>query len=118
MLTKTIAAVALLTIAAAPAWAVNKCTGPDGAPVFQDAPCAGRGEKVKVWDSKLTDGGGTVRIGMTEEQVIRAWGKPEKINTTITAGGKTQQWVYGYGAGSRQYLYLENGVLRTIQTPE
>lgn len=25
----------------APAWAVNKCTGPDGKVVFQDAPCAG-----------------------------------------------------------------------------
>lgn len=32
---------ALLAIALAvsPAWAVNKCTGPDGAVVFQDAPC-------------------------------------------------------------------------------
>ena len=30
-------------IAAAPAWAVNKCTGPDGKTVFQDAPCAKSG---------------------------------------------------------------------------
>ena len=35
-------------IAAAPAWAVNKCTGPDGKTVFQDAPCAGKGEKIEV----------------------------------------------------------------------
>lgn len=118
MLTKTIAAAALLTLATAPTWAVNKCTGPDGAVVFQDAPCSGKGEAVKVWDSKMRDGGGTVRIGMTEEQVIRAWGKPDAINTTITAGGKTQQWVYGRGLGSHQYLYIDNGTLRTIQTPQ
>lgn len=31
-----------------PAWAVNKCTGPDGKTVFQDAPCAGKGEKIEV----------------------------------------------------------------------
>lgn len=30
------------------AWAVNKCTGPDGAVVFQDAPCAGKGETLTV----------------------------------------------------------------------
>lgn len=30
------------------AWAVNKCTGPDGAVVFQDAPCAGKGEALTV----------------------------------------------------------------------
>ena len=35
---------------AAPAWAINKCTGPDGKVSFQDAPCAGggKGEKVEV----------------------------------------------------------------------
>ena len=27
----------------APAWAVNKCTGPDGKVMFQDAPCPGTG---------------------------------------------------------------------------
>jgi hypothetical protein len=31
-----------------PAWAVNKCTGPDGSVVFQDAPCAGKGEALVV----------------------------------------------------------------------
>ncbi|MBX3633741.1 MAG: DUF4124 domain-containing protein [Burkholderiaceae bacterium] len=32
----------------APAWAINKCTGADGKVSFQDAPCAGQGEKIKV----------------------------------------------------------------------
>lgn len=111
-----IAALALLS-APASSWAVNKCVI-NGQVVFQDAACPSKGESVKVWDSKLTDGGGKVRIGMSEEQVIRAWGKPDAINSTITGAGKTQQWVYGRGSGSRQNLYLENGVLRTIQSPE
>lgn len=34
--------------ASGPAWAVNKCVGPDGAVVFQDAPCAGKGETLTV----------------------------------------------------------------------
>lgn len=39
---------ALAVVACAPAWAVNKCTGPDGRVSFQDAPCAGRGEVLDV----------------------------------------------------------------------
>ena len=38
---RTLFAAALL--AASPAWAVNKCTGPDGKVMFQDAPCPGTG---------------------------------------------------------------------------
>lgn len=33
---------------AAPAWAINKCTQPDGSVTFQDAPCAGKGEALTV----------------------------------------------------------------------
>jgi len=32
----------------APAWAINKCTDADGKVSFQDAPCAGEGEKIEV----------------------------------------------------------------------
>jgi hypothetical protein len=53
-----------------------------------------------------------VRIGMTAEEVRKSsWGKPTSINETITAGGKHEQWVYGGG-----HLYIENGVLTSIQT--
>ena len=34
--------------AAGPAWAINKCTGPDGKVVFQDTPCTGEGGKLDV----------------------------------------------------------------------
>jgi hypothetical protein len=53
-----------------------------------------------------------VSIGMIAEQVRKSsWGKPRSINETITAGGQHEQWVYSGG-----YLYLENGVLTSIQT--
>ncbi len=44
------AIVLLLSLSAlAPAWAVNKCTGADGKPVFQDVPCSdGKGGKIDV----------------------------------------------------------------------
>lgn len=32
----------------APAWAINKCTDASGKVSFQDAPCAGEGEKIDV----------------------------------------------------------------------
>lgn len=41
-------AIAAVLLAAAPARAVNKCTGPDGAVVFQDAPCGVATKKAEV----------------------------------------------------------------------
>ena len=41
-------AAALLAALCTPAWAVNKCTGPDGRVVYQDAPCAGTGTGGKI----------------------------------------------------------------------
>ena len=52
------------------------------------------------------------RIGMTMKQVLNGtnWGKPDKINRTITAKTVTEQWVYENG-----YLYFTNGFLTAIQ---
>lgn len=52
-----------------------------------------------------------VMIGMTAEQARLSWGKPDQINSTTTANIEHEQWVYG-----RKYLYIENGVLRSMQT--
>ena len=38
------AAIAAMALALSPAWAINKCTQPDGSVAFQDAPCAGIGK--------------------------------------------------------------------------
>ena len=48
-----------------------------------------------------------VRIGMTTEQVMRLCGKPKRINESVNAQGKSEQWVYG----SEIYLYFQNGNL-------
>lgn len=60
-------ALATLALAAssAPAWAQNKCKGPDGRITYSDAPCATshKAEEVKVWDSNL---GGRARAGAWE----------------------------------------------------
>ncbi len=50
--------------------------------------------------------------GMTTEQAAMAWGPPLKINETISASGKAEEWVYRGGAR----LHFENGELRVIQT--
>jgi hypothetical protein len=52
-----------------------------------------------------------VQIGMSKEDVLASsWGKPQKVNTTTNVYGTREQWVYDGG-----YLYLENGVLTSIQ---
>lgn len=55
---------------------------------------------------------GGVRIGMSAKQVRASnWGAPNSINSTVTAHGVDEQWVYG----TRSYLYFHNGVLTAIQ---
>ncbi|MEO7159057.1 MAG: hypothetical protein ABIX00_00840 [Polaromonas sp.] len=39
---------AALSALCAPAWAVNKCTGPDGKVTYQDAPCTNKGGAIEV----------------------------------------------------------------------
>lgn len=54
-----------------------------------------------------------VRIGMTAQQVRQSsWGSPERVNATHHARGTREQWVYP----GHQYLYLENGILTSVQT--
>lgn len=52
------------------------------------------------------------KIGMTAEEVRNStWGKPESINTTETASHISEQWVYS----NNRYVYLEDGIVTTIQ---
>lgn len=60
-----------------------------------------------AWKSR-----GGVRVGMTAKQVLGSnWGRPESVNRTTGSYGTHEQWVYG----GRNYLYFENGILRSIQ---
>lgn len=52
-----------------------------------------------------------VTVGMTKEEVLMSsWGRPQHINTTTTARGTREQWVYSGG-----YLYFDDGVLTAVQ---
>jgi hypothetical protein len=54
---------------------------------------------------------GTISVGMTEAMVRASWGDPEHVKSTITASGRSEQWVYG-----SQYVYIENGVVTAMQS--
>ena len=58
---------------------------------------------------------GPAKIGMSALQVMNSrWGQPIRINKTSSAGVTREQWVYE----GNNYLYFENGKLRTIQESE
>jgi uncharacterized protein YdaU (DUF1376 family) len=50
--------------------------------------------------------------GMTTQQVIASWGKPNSVNRTVTGYGKQEQWVY---EGRDAYLYFDDGILTSYQ---
>lgn len=118
-------------IAVTPAWAINKCTT-DGEVVFQDAPCAaGTGGQIEVRPASGAGSSssqdavfanamatGKIMIGMSATHVQRAWGSPDKINVSTGSYGRHEQWVYRRGNSGDQYVYLENGVVTSVQSPE
>lgn len=63
-----------------------------------------------------------ISLGMTGDQVIFCLryitmnnGRPDKINTTHTASGLREQWVYRISSGNIWYLYFDDGRLTAIQ---
>ncbi|MDH4230686.1 MAG: hypothetical protein OEW04_01500 [Nitrospirota bacterium] len=78
-----------------------------------------KGKQIKAkhptWDNEdcNTIAEKKIHIGMTAEQVRAAWGKPYKINTTLTGNTTHEQWVmHEYGS---DYVYFENGVMTSLQ---
>lgn len=59
-----------------------------------------------------------VSVGMASDAVLNAWGRPNAVNKTQMAHGTTEQWVYYRGRYKRQYVYLLNGVVTSLQTIE
>lgn len=140
---------ALLPIAfcfSAPAWAVNKCTGPDGAVVFQDAPCAGKGETLTVRPAsgaasatsaadsaaktkaelasvnRRADIRGAIErrepmIGMTEAELLQAMGQPDRANLANYNGTPHNQLIFERGSRTL-YVYTDGGVVKAIQNGE
>jgi hypothetical protein len=128
---------AALVISAAGANAVNKCSLPNGTFVYQDLPCE---SKPVAFNAAPASGAGPsgaeevadvkwrrevmsaisrryILIGMTEKEARQSWGSPSKINSTISAGTTSEQWIYrGSYIGGDSYVYVRNGIVTSMQT--
>jgi hypothetical protein len=58
---------------------------------------------------------GQVQIGMTQIEVVAAWGEPDDRNRYVFASGVQEQWVYGSPRWKQSYLYFQDGVLTSLQ---
>jgi hypothetical protein len=89
---KGLLAISISIAAVSPAWAVNKCTGADGKVVFQDAPCAGKGETIIVrpasgnakTNTDASTSAGPVRQG-SAEQAPQKMSEVQRINAQVAA---------------------------------
>ena len=126
-------------LVAAPAWAVNKCKGPDGKVSFQDAPCSGQGEKIEVRpasghadpakqgdalaqrdklkaDNAMAEAIRTHKplVGMTAAQLQESMGTPTRVNASNYNGVLHDQLIYER-PGETWYVYTRNGRLEAFQ---
>jgi hypothetical protein len=76
---------ALLAALCAPVWAINKCTGPDGRVVYQDAPCAGKGE---VLDVKPAAGRGAANI---DAPAVKTMTEAQRIDAQVAASQRERR---------------------------
>lgn len=125
------------------AFAINKCTDKNGQVTYQEHACSNSdasSQTVKTAPSLSTgdDAAGQARLakiksdnakfdamidgkvmrGMSESQVQNAWGRPTKINRSVGSYGTHEQWVYDRGRNGAQYIYFENGVVSSMQSPQ
>lgn len=120
---KVLTAVALTLISSSPAWAVYKCKNKFDRIIYQEQPCemtATQGQKIDATPSAsgVSDDSSfnTISIGMTDKQVIQTWGKPHKINRTVSKYGSREQWIYYRSKHRDQYVYLEDDVVTSISS--
>jgi hypothetical protein len=57
-----------------------------------------------------------VMAGMSKEQVLKAWGGPQTINTSFTGDGlRREEWIFedweSAAVVKHRYLYFEEGIL-------
>ena len=112
-------------------WAINKCVAADGKVSYQAEACpaSSKAGEVRVPEPPAVDPNenvynaaiarGRIMTGMTAAQVRRSWGAPTKINRSTGTYGTRDQWVYEHGRiGDTQYVYLDNGIVTGIQSPQ
>ena len=57
-----------------------------------------------------------ITIGMNEEMVTLAWGRPAKVETKeVSASGQKIRWVYGRPRKGANYIWFTNGRVSKIQ---
>ncbi len=56
-------------------------------------------------------------LGMTPEQAVQSWGRPERINSSGGQNGSTDQWIYARQEGV-YYIYFRDGELSSWQHSE
>lgn len=124
---KTIVCAAALA-ACVPAIAQYKCVGSDGRTSFQQAPCdpSQSGKKLDVRAGPATSPGERpleIRaaiaarrpvVGMTQEELVRAIGRPDKINAAQYGAEFQNQLIY-YREDRTWYVYTRDGLVTSIQ---
>lgn len=137
---KVLSAVALVVFSVNAEARVYTCEV-GGKKVFQSTPCAAGDAPMELHVPKAGEPGGfdhvqyyreqnrkleeekaiedairgkRVRLGMTKDQVIRSWGKPDKINRSVYESGSSEQWVYRVDRVESQYVYFRGGVVTGI----
>lgn len=58
----------------------------------------------------------TLSPGMTTAQVSGLWGNASSVNETVTAVGKSEQWVYPRGRYETQYVHFFKDRVTSVST--
>jgi hypothetical protein len=112
-----------------PAQAQYTCTGADGRKSFQDVPCptSQKSEKLTIYQGNsvgpASDRPEHIRqalaqrvpaVGMTVNELVRVFGQPEKINSSVYGNRSRDQLIYRKGADT-WYVYTDDDIVSAIQ---
>ena len=58
-------------------------------------------------------------VGMSKKDVVRSWGKPDEIDTSLTEKGKFDVLIYHRGSKKSQYVFIsEQGVVSNVKSAD
>jgi len=87
MLKRFILATALLLVG---------CKKPDAEP--SPAPLVATPAPVSAWKKQLDEMSAAIKVGMTEEEVVKVVGEPNRTKTLVDGGNAMVRWEYDLGA--------------------
>lgn len=95
------------------------CKGKNGEKVFSQQPCGKDETSITITSEEPKKepmpGSAPLSIGMTQDEVIKLWGRPYSIHKSLYASGLHEQWVYVQCCAQRDYVYFENDKLTAVQ---